>query len=265
MNIIERNYLHFDPPTKTYANKPEYKLYRSSSEVNYKLNTYLDPIYQYEYSEKPTNNSSLSSAGVFSLQKSKHFCESRRSSNNYSVPNNNDKIILKETINQNLLVPNVLHLESGVKSFRKIIPPSRNPQMNILRLSSFYESQDAPDYLKVYDKKGVDEINNYYAKNNQNLSVLSRFNNWITVTPKKRNRRFNLEKEKQDLHEVSKIAPDWMIKKHRTRPQNLFKAIQWKNTMKDKTKVTFLIDRNQKDVLPNYLIDAYRREKYPEQ
>ena len=79
MNIIERNYLHFDPPTKTYANKPEYKLYRSSSEVNYKLNTYLDPIYQYEYSEKPTNNSSLSSAGVFSLQKSKHFCESRRS------------------------------------------------------------------------------------------------------------------------------------------------------------------------------------------
>ena len=37
------------------------------------------------------------------------------------------------------------------------------------------------------------------------------------------------------------------------------------DNVEDKTKVTFLIDRNQKDVLPNYLIDAYRREKYPEQ
>lgn len=264
MNIIERNYLYFDPPTKAYANKPEYKLYRSSSEVNYKLNTYLDPIYQYEYSEKLTNNSSFSTGGVFSLQKSKHFCESKRSPNNYSVSNNN-KIILKETKNQNLLLPNVLHLESGVKYFRKIIPPSRNPQMNILRLSSFYESQEAPDYLKVYDKKGVDEINNYYIKNNQKLSLLSKFNNWITVTPKKRSRRFNLEKEKNELREESKIAPDWMVTKPRIRPQNLFKPIQWKNTMKDKTKVTFLIDRNQKDVLPNYLIDAYRRENHPDQ
>ena len=54
----------------------------------------------------------------------------------------------------------------------------------------------------------VEEINKKKKKNNQNLSVLSRFNNWITVTPKNRNRRFNLEKEKQELHEVKKIAPD---------------------------------------------------------
>ena len=225
--------------------------------MNYKLNAYLDPVSQYEYSEKP-NQSKMYIPGIYSLQKSRCFCENKPRLNRSQSEIDIGKIKLKESIDETIIKPNNLYLQSDLKNFR-----IKNPiRSTTIRLSSNYESKEFPNYLKVYDNSGIKAIDNYYASQNKNLSVLSRFNHWITIDPKSKDRKHYMEKIKNDLRCESKVSPEWMQINPKIRPPNLFKAIQWKNTMKDNTKVTFLIDRNQKDVLPNHLINAYQREKY---
>jgi hypothetical protein len=61
----------------------------------------------------------------------------------------------------------------------------------------------------------TDEKNKKYdeilCKNEETLSIFSRYNQWITVTPKTKNRRNPLEKMKiEKMDETSKIMPNWM-------------------------------------------------------
>ena len=222
--------------------------------MNYKLNAYLDPVSQYEYSENPNQ---FKNYGPYSLQKSRLFCENKPRLNKSQSDIDVSKIKLKQYIDETILKPNNLYLQSDLKTFR-----NKNQVNHKNRLLFNFESKDLPDYLKVYDKSGVKAIDDYYATQNKNLSMFSKFNYWITVDPKSRDRKHYLEKEKQDLRYESKVAPEWMQVNPKVRAPNLFKAIQRKNTMKDNTKATFLIDRNQNEVLPNYMINAYQREKF---
>lgn len=57
-------------------------------------------------------------------------------------------------------------------------------------------STDSPDWFKVYDDKILKDINNGYVKNGESLHILSKFHNWITVTPNKKDRNHPLEKQK---------------------------------------------------------------------
>jgi hypothetical protein len=55
------------------------------------------------------------------------------------------------------------------------------------------------------------EWNEAFEKKGDTLSVFSRFQKWITVTPKNKNRRKALEKVKiTKMEETSKIMPNWM-------------------------------------------------------
>ena len=72
--------------------------------------------------------------------------------------------------------------------------------------------------------------------------------------------------KKIGTYETSIVAPEWMDIHTKNkelfnniREQNAFKSYQWKNTCKDNTKVTMLIDRDQKHALPLYLRDSYER------
>jgi hypothetical protein len=57
-------------------------------------------------------------------------------------------------------------------------------------------SSDSPEWFKIYDKEKLKNVENYYVNNNQSLHVLSRFNRWITITPRSKNRRLPLENVK---------------------------------------------------------------------
>ena len=281
--MIERNYLSFSTPNDRYKWNPEYKNYRSVAEINKPLNDYLNVIGQYQYKENLINKNNHDSSkvnnhrdiGLYSLEKTKkyvydsrtHFQPSITESTNIPKKNERDyPIMLKAPINKNILQPNTLHLSSSTKMPRRIYPPSLNPNMDEVKLGSYLESKDSPEYLRQYDKEQFGEIDKYYKINNQNISVLSRFGDWMTLPPGCRNRKQALEKVKHGTYETSLVAPQWMDihSKHRDifnnlKENNNFKSFQWKNTYKDKINITMLIDKDQKNALPLYLRDSYQR------
>ena len=263
LNLMERNYLSL-PHSTSCDNiyKPEYKHQRVFSEINKNLNSYLNPLMQYKYKEKPLIKSSLN---IFDFIKEKNFSKYKQINNNneknlQNNNNNNNKIILKEKVNSNLIPKNSFHLESNIKFLRRIVPPNTNPNFSQIKLSSFLESKDSPEYLRNYDKESLKNINEYYKNKNMNINVLSRFGNWITLNPNDLNRSHALEKIKQNTYETSKLVPDWMNIKNKQKPKNLFKSFQGNNNARNSGKVTMLIDRDQKNALPLFLMDRYDKE-----
>jgi len=72
-------------------------------------------------------------------------------------------------------------------------------------------SLQAPEWFKVVTDEKNEKYDKIIAKNEETLSVFSRYNKWITVTPKSKNRRKPLEKMKiEKMDETSKIMPNWM-------------------------------------------------------
>ena len=57
-------------------------------------------------------------------------------------------------------------------------------------------SRESPNWFNTTDETKKKEIDNFYVQNNQSLHVLSKFRDWITITPKSKNRRNPLEKAK---------------------------------------------------------------------
>ena len=263
LNLMERNYLSL-PHSTSCDNiyKPEYKHQKVYSEINKELNSYLNPLTQYKYKENPLIKSSLN---IFNFIKEKNFSKYKKldnnNENNFQNENNNkDKIILKEKVNFNLIPKNSFHLESNSKFLRRIVPPNTNPNFSQIKLSSFLESKDSPEYLRNYDKESLKNINEYYKNKNMNINVLSRFGNWITLNPNDLNRSHALEKIKQNTYETSNLVPDWMNIKNKKKPKNLFKSFQGNNNARNSGKVTMLIDKDQKNVLPLFLMDRYDQE-----
>lgn len=72
-------------------------------------------------------------------------------------------------------------------------------------------SKEAPEWFHVVTDQRVKAWDEAFIKNGDTLSVFSRYNKWITVTPTSKDRRRPLEKIKiQKMEETSKIMPNWM-------------------------------------------------------
>ena len=56
----------------------------------------------------------------------------------------------------------------------------------------------------------IEQFKKYLEKNEDTLNILSKHQNWITVSPKTMDRNHPLEKIRHGLHEVSNVAPIWM-------------------------------------------------------
>ena len=279
-NIIERNFLDFDAKLmKQNENMskinmryhPEYKRYHVITEMHPYINDYMNPVKQYQFKDTPLIQSS---DGLFSLRKEKQYVKSIEDKKvNLNVNNsegniynkNNNIIQLKAERNQNILQPNILHVKSGVKSLRRIAPPSLNPDFDLIKKGSYIESKDAPEYLRNYDRENIKNIDQYYIDKNENITVLSRFGSWLTLRPNDKNRKHSLEKVKQGTFETSIVAPDWMDIQTRRKnnpemnlnPVNNFKSYQIHNTCKDNTKVTMLVEKDPNNALPDFLKDYY--------
>lgn len=69
----------------------------------------------------------------------------------------------------------------------------------------------APEWMKVVTDEKNKMYNDILCKKEETLSIFSRYNKWITVTPRSKNRRRPLEKMKiEKMDETSKIMPNWM-------------------------------------------------------
>ena len=317
-NLMERNYLDFEPgvlnQSSRYSNTvkskefakgsdiyykyhPEYKYYHNTNEQNKALNNYLNPVNQYTYRESPMIKSAEQLLCIQKQKKQTDFADANKIfklekvdiNNNFGQTNENveqskeeDKNIipLKNPMNKNILVSNDFHLETSTNSQRRIKPPNRNPNMEDLKYNSYLESKLSPEYLRNYDKESLKNIDNYYIGRKENLHVLSRFGNWITLKPDDKNRSHALEKLKHGTYETSIVAPDWMDIATRRRNQNInrsqndirdydymdlnnkmFKRHEYNTSIRDKGKMTILQDVDQKNAKPVYLRDSYEKNK----
>lgn len=88
----------------------------------------------------------------------------------------------------------------------------------------------APEWMKVVTEEKNKKYDELFCKNEETLSILSRYHRWITVTPKSKNRRKPLEKMKiEKMDETSKIMPNWMqikVKKDMNL-YNMFKSAEY--------------------------------------
>jgi len=72
-------------------------------------------------------------------------------------------------------------------------------------------SKDAPDWFQVVTEEKNKKFADIIANNEETLNILSRYQRWITITPKSKNRRYPLEKMKiEKFDETSRIMPNWM-------------------------------------------------------
>jgi len=316
-NLMERNYLDFQPGilnkesrystmtnTKEYSKgseiyykyHPEYKYYHNTNEQNKTLNNYLNPVSQYIYRENPLIKSAEQLLCIQRQKKqidfndgNKPFKISRKEdSNNFNERNLNtepntekDIIPLKNPMNKNILVSNDYHLETSTNSQRRIKPPSRIPNLEDLKYGSYLESKLSPEYLRNYDKESLKNIENYYINKKENLHILSRFGNWITLRPDDKNRSHALEKLKHGTYETSIVAPGWMDIASRRKNKSIdiensnnnknydymelnnkmFKRQEYNTSIRDKGKLTILQDKDQKNAKPVYLRDSFEKNR----
>ena len=292
-----------------YNYHPEYKYFHTNNEQNQKLNNYLNPVSQYTYRESPMIKSAEQLLTIQKQKKKLDFFDSNRifkiakkqdtnhnaldnknkifkTENNQNLSNNKDTsdiiIPLKNPMNKNILISNDYHLETSTKTQRRIKPPSSTPNMEDVKYGSFLESKTSPEYLRNYDKECLKNIDNYYIQKKENLNVLSRFGNWITLKPDDKNRSHALEKLKHGTYETSIVAPKWMdiatrrkfnksiniennnkIKDYDYMEFNkkMFDKHEYNTSIKEKGKMTILQDRDQKNVKPVYLMDSYEKNK----
>ena len=283
-----------------YKYHPEYKYYHDTNEQNQKLNNYANPVYQYTYKENPMIKSVEQ---LLCLQKRKKSSENPRDFKILNTENNNNKwkfdkknnkilniaksceniktekneyiIPLKNPRNENILVSNDFHLPCSTNAQRRIKPPSKNPNLENLKFGAFLESKLSPEYLRNYDKECLKNIDKYYIDKKENIHILSRFGNWITLRPDDKNRSHALEKLKHGTYETSIIAPNWMDIASR-RKKNLsfvngefnkngfkkeFKPVIYNCNIRDKKNLTILQDKDQKNVKPVFLMDSYEKNK----
>ena len=314
-NILQRNYLDFDPgiikhnyssvynENKNLPNEnkkkynfnhsssepnleiesnifnkyhPEYKLYRNTNDQIKELNNYLSPVEQYLYKDNPKIKTVEK---LFCLQKSRTNILASDAENNKNLSRcssineknkiKDEKIILKSPPNNNVLIPNDFHLKNSNYLSKNNNYKNQNQNIENAKFSSFLESKQAPEYLRNYDEESLKNIDQYYLNKNENIHILSRFGNWITLRPNDKNRSHALEKVKHGTYETSIVAPVWMdIASRRSNIQNnldlnknTFKCVLHNNTVKDNSKVTLLMDRDQNNVKPLFLRDTYEKNR----
>jgi hypothetical protein len=318
-NLMERNYLDFEPGilrnqsrysstmnSKEYSKgldiyykyHPEYKYYHNTNEQNKPLNNYLNPVSQYIYRENPMIKSAEQLLCIQRQKKQIDFNDNEpfkisKNEQNFNKnvaqtePNKNkdqdkdkDIIALKNPMNKNILVSNDYHLETSTNAQRRIKPPSRLPNIEELKYGSYLESKLSPEYLRNYDKESLKNIENYYINKKENLHVLSRFGNWITLRPDDKNRSHALEKLKHGTYETSIVAPGWMDISSRRRNRKtidvdnsnknydymelnnkMFKRQEYNTSIRDKGKLTILQDKDQKNAKPVYLRDSFEKNR----
>ncbi len=293
-----------------YKYHPEYKYFHTNNEQNQKLNDYLNPVNQYIYRESPMIKSAeqlltiqkqkkkldfFNANKMFKItnketQSKQQFEKEKMSKtepnymdlikNNIPANKKSDIIPLKNPMNENILRSNDYHLETSTKTQRRIKPPSSTPNMEDLKYGSFLESKMSPEYLRNYDKESLKNIDEYYIRKKENLNVLSRFGNWITLKPDDKNRSHALEKLRHGTYETSIIAPMWMDIATRRKnnkmiqiennnkgydylefDRKMFDKHEYNTSIRDKGKMIILQDRDQKNAKPVYLMDSYEKNR----
>lgn len=222
-DILERN-IFLGSSSCFDKKKKQVKISKELSEINNNDNNYLNIVpsfqRQYKFDLKPylLNKTTLNNY----LKKVYVRDTPKIDLNNGICLSNRDYKNEKKT----LLSP--LNLTNTKKSFNlspNMIINDKNSKGEIIRHPKGFwsfapqerqfnrESKDAPDTFQVITTDKLKRFNKELEKQ-ETITLLSKTKNWITVTPKHKNRRKPLESIKVKNVEGSKILPEWMQPKY---------------------------------------------------
>ena len=99
-------------------------------------------------------------------------------------------------------------------------------------------SKEAPEWFDIVPEWKAKLFDKSLIKKEDTIMVFSRYQNWITVTPKGKDRKKALEKIKTlKKEQTSKVMPKWMEIENKTKkPEEIFKIVEYNNPVRQKTK-----------------------------
>ena len=191
-----------------------------------------------EYLEEKKNILNKKSESV-NLKKS----EELNPKENTKVKNSMIKFCFKDPNNDSIdkLKSNNFHFDRNNQQFLQI----RNWWKNDPNPYQTKTSKDAPGWFESVPSWKIKQFNEYLEKNEDTIHILSKHQNWITVTPKSKDRTHPLEKMKAiNLEATSKIMPKWMeIKsKQQNRVENL-KSVEYYPIRQKAKGLMILVDK----------------------
>lgn len=128
---------------------------------------------------------------------------------NNNKNNNNKTFINHGNQNSKILKENNYYFDKNHKNIVRY--PKNFFKKTPEKQSRTKVSVSAPEWMKVVTDEKNAMYNEIMCKNEETLSIFSRYNKWITVTPRSKNRKRPLEKMKiEKMDETSKIMPNWM-------------------------------------------------------
>ena len=91
----------------------------------------------------------------------------------------------------------------------------------------------------------IEQFKKYLEKNEDTLNILSKHQNWITVSPKTMDRNHPLEKKKAENMEVtSKIMPKWMEIAHKNdKKSEIFQSAEYFPIKQKAKKLIVFVDK----------------------
>ena len=96
----------------------------------------------------------------------------------------------------------------------------------------------APKWFNIVPDWKAKLFKEELVKKEDTITVFSKNYNWLTVTPRKQDRRKALEKIKIiDMEVTSKLMPKWMEIKHKgEKSADIFKSVEYRNPLKQNQK-----------------------------
>ena len=94
-------------------------------------------------------------------------------------------------------------------------------------------SKDAPQWFHITNEAQLKKVNDIVTQKEESIRVFSRFNNWITVSPKSKSRKHAFEKNiSTNKQNRDKVIPKWMqqpVDKSKI-PEHKFKPVEYLST-----------------------------------
>ena len=89
-------------------------------------------------------------------------------------------------------------------------------------------SKEAPDWFQIFPEWKIKQLNDHVAKNEEAIHILSKQQNWITISPVTRDRKHPLEKSKvMNDENHDKLIPKWMKIRPENNNEDIFKSVRF--------------------------------------
>ena len=268
-NISENNYME---PLKAYKNLAKYNI--PSYGINTETYNIMKEKLFYKDMKSSITKGKLITKKDFTLEKENLIKSKNNNKENNKISAKSQKVISNKELPKTKNTTGLQYIDPNDYTKQQLKPnylyfdKNRNQMLKNRKWSTkFFDnkknktchkiSKEAPEWFNILPDWKIEQFNNYLAKNEDTINIISKHQSWITVSPRTKDRKRPLEKMKAENMEVtSKIMPKWMeiIHKNEKNVENL-KSVEYYPIRQKCKKLMVFVDKElnfPKDKLTEY-------------